>query len=156
MYYSVTPMGRGGIGPGGRRAYFDGKAFDHTKWLYHLPRNITPMNIDCSIDSYGNVVIMEWSRETADWFKLKEGPHRHIRSLIANMNGLGVAVCLRHDTPRGRFADTTRCLDYFTAMYYDPNNYIATDGICYRTYPAGLWVPFVQCWLLDRRLLPII
>lgn len=87
-----------GFTPGGIRspeAYAQGKMLDHSSWYGELARGITPSDIDAVVESYGQFIFMEFSRECESLADLKKGQRMMLRAL-SRLPGNHCVAVVRH------------------------------------------------------------
>lgn len=80
-------------------AYAQGKMFDNSTWGCHLPRKITPSDIDLVIDNNGRFLFCEYKCDISRFSDLSIGQHIMYQNLVKNGDGNHFAACVRHVKP---------------------------------------------------------
>ena len=97
-------------------AFAQGKMLNNIAWRKHLPRNITPSDIDFAIDNNGIILIVEFSSQTDRWDDLKRGQRLLYENLVwAGCGNIKAALAFIRPQP-GVQIDTVRDVISFSLM----------------------------------------
>lgn len=99
-------------------AYAQGKMIDHSGLGNHLPRGITPSDIDMVLDNAGQIMFVEVSTRTCDWSALPTGQRRLYESLVKNSPRQRAVLCHVSSEP-GKQIDTHKDVLSFSVMSFD-------------------------------------
>lgn len=138
--------GRGGIEC--PELYVRAKMLDHTDWVDHLPRNITPSDIDMVFDNRGRIIQIELSPSIDKWEFLQVGQRELHFSYVRAGKGAISAVIARHNTPPDRYINSYKDVISWTLAYYDQK----TKDISFRYFihePPITWPAFISWWFMN-------
>jgi hypothetical protein len=108
-----------------------------------LPRNITPSDIDMTLDNNGHIMQFELDDETACWEFIKKGQRRLQESYVRAGRGRITAVLLRHRVPATieDQIDTTKDILQFSIMRWANGQVLETGP-----FPGEKFVRYVRLW----------
>lgn len=127
-------------------AYAQGKMLDHSSWNSILPRLITPSDIDMAIDNRGEILFIEVSSSTPNWYEIPKGQRRLYESLLRNSTGNQAAALVRHSVPKDRQINTRTDIDEFSIMANVSPRTPKTSDIFHGN---ERWQEFVTKWIED-------
>lgn len=107
-----------------------------------MKRNITPSDIDASVDNNGTILMMELNSRTAAWTELPYGQRKHYESYVKAGNGKISAALLQHKIPEGgKQIDTIEDVISWSWMTWSEGT-LKIAG----PFPGNKWVPFLNWW----------
>ena len=123
------------------QAYAQGKMLDHSGFK-HLPRGITPSDIDMVIDSAGDVMFCELSRNHNRWKALNYGQRLLYENLC--ISGQHICALLTHSVNPTLAIRTHADIDSYHVMFA-VNREIHTSPVRF----GFSWPEFAQDWIED-------
>jgi hypothetical protein len=129
------------------QAYAQGKMLNHSAWYGHLPRGITPSDVDATVANGEFVLLWELSSSSVEWFQIATGQRRLYEDMVQCSGGKHWACLLKHSVDSSRAIDTVEDIDSFHVMFRRDDG--RTDYLPLQ--PGGRWFDFVRLFYECRK-----